>query len=224
VIEAIPMPTLAGLLMVVGFGMIKVPRIQTVWYTGAAAATIMTITFLATLFATIQVAVAVGVVLHIVIHVFRSAEAVRLERVVPQADGTFVEDMVPEKLPSEEIVILHPIGNLFFAGVAELEEKLPEVGQAHGTAVIFRFRDRDEVGSTFIRAIERYTKTLQAGGNVLMLAGANEKVLDQLERTDLLDLIGRENVFPAQPQFGAALREALATAEEWIAQGQGNRG
>jgi SulP family sulfate permease len=221
-IEAIPMPTLAGLLIVVGFGMIKVPRIRTVWHIGMAPATIMVITFLATLFAPIQVAVAVGVVLHLLLYVFRSAEAVRLERIVPQADGTFVEDMVPEDLPSEEIVILHPIGSLFFAGVAELEEKLPEVGQARRAAVIFRFRDRDEVGSTFIRAIQRYTRSLQAGGNLLMLEGVNEKVLDQLAKTDVLDLVGEENVFLAQPQFGAALKQALAAAEEWIAQGQGN--
>jgi len=72
------------------------------------------------------------------------------------------------------------------------------------------------VGSTFIRAVERYTRSLQAGGNLLMLEGVNEKVLDQLEKTDLLDLIGEENVFPAQPQFGAALRQALAAAEEWM--------
>ena len=191
-IEAIPMPTLAGLLIVVGFGMIKAPRIKTVWHIGAAAATIMAITFLATLFAPIQVAVAVGVGLHMLLYVFRSAEAVRLKRIVPQADGTFVEDVVPEDLPSEEIVVLHPLGSLFFAGVAELEERLPEVGQARRTAVIFRFRDRDEVGSTFIRAIERYTRSLHAGGNLLMLAGVNEKVLNQLEKTNMLDLIGEE--------------------------------
>ena len=39
-------------------------------------------------------------------------------------------------------------------GVAELEEHLPEVGEARRTAVIFRLRDRDEVGGTFIRALE----------------------------------------------------------------------
>jgi SulP family sulfate permease len=221
-IEAIPMPTLGGLLIVVGFGMIKVPRIQTVWRTGPVPATIMTITFIATLFAPIQVAVAVGVGLHIFLHVFRSAEAVRLERIVRQDDGTFAETEAPEELPSGEIVILQPIGSLFFAGVAELEEKLPDVGQAHGSIVIFRLRDRDEVGSTFIRALDRYARTLQAAGNRLMLEGLNEKVIDQLANTDVLDLIGRENVFPGRLGFGAALRDALAAAEGWLAQGQDN--
>ena len=217
-IEAIPMPTLAGLLIVVGFSMINAHRIQTVWHTGTAPMIIMLITFVATLFAPIQIAVATGVALHILLYVFRSAEAVRVERIVPQEDGTFAEAEVPQELPSGQIVILQPIGNLFFAGAAEFEENLPKVGQARGTAVMFRLRDRDEVGSTFIRALDRYARTLQAGGNLLMLEGMNERVVEQLAETDVLDLIGEENVFPGQPQFGAALRLALTAAEAWMAQ------
>jgi SulP family sulfate permease len=221
-VELIPLAALAGLLVTVGVGMFNLPRMQTVWNTGPAPLIIMLTTFVATLFAPIQVAVAVGVVLHILIHIFRSAEAVRLERIVPQEDGTFAEGEVPEVLPSREIVVLQPIGSLFFAGVAELEEHLPKVGQAQGTAIIIRLRDRDEVGSTFVRTIQRYTQSLQAGGNVLMLEGLSEKVLEQIERTELLDLIGEENVFLGQPLYGASLRQALAAAEAWLAPGQVN--
>jgi hypothetical protein len=49
-----------------------------------------------------------------------------------------------------------------------------------------------------------------------MLEGLNERVVEQLVKTDLLDLIGASNVFPGQPQFGAALILALAAAEEWM--------
>jgi SulP family sulfate permease len=217
-IEILPLTALAGMLVVVGFSMIRVNRIETVWHTGPVPLAIMLVTFVATLFASIQAAVALGVVLHVILYVFRSAEAVRIERIIPQEDGTFAEGESPEELPSDEIVILQPIGNLFFAGVAEFEEHLPQVGEARGTAVIIRLRDRDEVGSTFIRTIERYTKSLQAGGNKLMLEGLNEQVWEQLERTDLLDLIGQDNVFLGQLQFGASLRQALAAAEAWVAQ------
>jgi SulP family sulfate permease len=217
-VELIPLAGLAGLLVTVGAGMVNVPRMRTVWNTGPVPLAIMAITFVATLFAPIQVAVVLGVVLHILLYVFRSAEAVRIERIVPQEDGTFAEGEVPEVLPSGEIVVLQPIGSLFFAGVAELEEHLPKVGEAQGTTVIVRLRDRDEVGSTFIRTIQRYTESLQAGGNLLMLEGLSKKVLEQLERTDLLDLIGEENVFRGQKQHGASLRQALAAAEAWAAQ------
>jgi SulP family sulfate permease len=72
------------------------------------------------------------------------------------------------------------------------------------------------VGSTFIRALERYTRALQDGDNLLLLEGLNERGVEQLEKTDLLDLIGEENVFPGQAQFGAALKQALGTAEQWV--------
>jgi SulP family sulfate permease len=214
-IENIPLPTLAGLLIVVGFSMINIPRIQTVWHTSSAAMVVMLITFIATLFAPIQVAVATGVVLHIMIHIFRSAEAVRLERIAPLEDG-FTESKLPENLPSREIVILKPVGNLFFAGVAELEARLPNIGEARGSVVILRLRDRDEIGSTFIRTIKRYTHDLHAQGNILMLVGINRQVREQLKRTGLLDLIDEKNIYLAQPKFGAALLQAVGDAQKWI--------
>ena len=121
-------------------------------------------------------------------------------------------------ITSGEIVALMPIGSLFFAGASEFEEDLPEVGDARRDVVIIRLRDRDEVGSTFIRAIERYTQQLQTQDNKLMLEGLNERVLEQLEETALLDLIGEENVFLAQPRFGVAAGQAMAAAEAWIAE------
>jgi hypothetical protein len=36
------------------------------------------------------------------------------------------------------------------------------------------------VGSTFIRANDRYARTLQVAGNRLMLEGLNEQVLDHV--------------------------------------------
>ncbi|MGB3717063.1 MAG: SulP family inorganic anion transporter [Candidatus Promineifilaceae bacterium] len=215
-IEAIPMATLAGLLIVVGFGMIKWPRIETVLHTGQVPMAIMIITFIFTLFTPLQVAVAVGVAVHVMVYIYRSAEAVRLERVLLLEDGTMVEESLPEELPSGEIVAILPVGSLFFAGAAEFEEHLPEIGDAHRRVVIIGLRDRDEVGSTFINIIRRYTKQLLAQDNKLMLGGMNDKVIEQLARTDLLDLIGEENIFPVEKQYGAALKKAVVAAQQWI--------
>jgi SulP family sulfate permease len=215
-IEFIPMATLAGTLIVVGVQMVNVPRIQTVWHTGWIPTTVMIITFVFTLFTPLQVAVAVGVVLHGIMFIYQSAEAVQVRRVVPQPDGTFVEDDVPEELPSREIVVLLPVGSLFFAGAAEFEERLPEVGDAQRAVVIIGLRDRDEIGSTFVRIIERYAKQLDATGNKLMLAGMNERIMEQLEKTELMTLLGREDAFPAEPQYFGPLNKALAQAQLWI--------
>jgi SulP family sulfate permease len=222
IIEEIPMPTLAGLLVVIGFSMINVGRIQTVWATGLSSLVVMVLTFTASLVAPIHIAVALGVVAHVAVHIFRSADAVRLERIIVEDDGLFAEAEAPTKLPSNDVVILQPVGSLFFAGVNEFDEKLPTIGNASGTVVILRLRDRDEVGSTFIRSLERYTRDLHSAGNTLMLEGLNQDALDQMRRTELLDLIGEDNVFIGQRQFGAAMRDAYAAAENWSHEPEGD--
>ncbi len=217
-IERLPMPALAGLLVMVGVSMINVSRLRVVWNTGMASRSVMLFTLVATLFLPIQYAVAVGVVLHLLLYVYTSAEAVRIERIVIDNDGRFLEAEAPQTLTSGEIVMLQPVGSLFFAGAAEFEEALPDVGDAHHAVVIVGLRDRDEVGSTFIRFLDRYVDELYAQDNLLMLAGVDEHVTLQLERTGLLDLIGRENVFPAEAELGAAMRNANVAAEAWIAE------
>jgi SulP family sulfate permease len=215
-IEILPLTTLAGLLIVVGFSMIKVGRIETIWNTGPIPTTVFVVTFTATLFLDLQVAVAIGVILTFLLQIYRSAEKVRIERIIPQPDGSFVEAELPKNLASGEIVILQPIGSLFFAGTAEFEEHLPGVDEAHNCVVILRLRDRDEVGSTFIRAVRRFARELQAQDNKLMLVGISTHVWDQLEKTGLLDLIGRENVYRAEPKYAASIDKALADANQWL--------
>ena len=51
-----------------------------------------------------------------------------------------------------------------------------------------------------------------------MLVGVDERVMEQLMQTELLDLIGEENVFLAQPEFLAALNDASLAAKTWIDQ------
>lgn len=216
-IERIPMATLAGLLITVGYSMVNKHRILLVWNTGMGAGLVMLTSFLATLFIPLQAAVGLGVLLSILLFVLKSANHMRIERIVVQSDGTYVEAEVPAELPSNEIVMLEPTGSLFFAGAAEFDSDLPNVGDAQHAVVIIRLRHQDEVSSTFILSIERYTRTLHAQDNLLILSGLNPRVVDQLEDTELNDLVGEDNIFPAQPQFGAAADHALARAHNWQA-------
>ncbi len=217
-IGVIPLPTLAGIMVMVGISMINVGRLQTVYFTGPAPMTIMGITLVATLFLPIQYAVGIGVLLHILLYVFSSSEAVRVERLIRQPDGTFSEEELPEVMESEQVYMLNPIGSLFFAGAAELEENLPDVGEATNSVVIIGLRDRDEVGSTFIQVIKRYHEELEASGNKLKLVGMNDRVMEQFERTGVLDQLGDDDVYPAEKTLGAALISAEEDSWAWIAE------
>jgi SulP family sulfate permease len=216
-IERIPMATLAGLLITVGYSMVNEYRIRMVWNTGMGSALIMIVSFVATLFIPLQAAVGLGVLLHILLFVFKSANLMRIERIEIQSDGTFVESEVPTEVTSNEIVMLEPTGSLSFAAAAEFDSDLPDVGDAHHAVVIIRLRYQDEVSSTFLVSIERYTRMLHDQDNLLILSGLKPHVVEQLEDTGLIDLVGPDNIFPAQPQFGVAAKQALARAADWQA-------
>ena len=111
---------------------------------------------------------------------------------------------------------MQPIGNLFFAGAAEFEEHLPEVDEAQHTVVILRLRDRDEVGSTFFRILERFARELYKQNNLLILVGLNRKVMEQLEKTKLLEEMGEKNVLPTTARFGDFLGSVMLVGEAWI--------
>ena len=74
-----------------------------------------------------------------------------------------------------------------------------------------------------LRILDRYARSLQEKGGKLMLVGVGEQVYPQLERTGVLDVIGQDNVFSAQPKLAASLFDAYAAAVAWLAAADGGR-
>jgi SulP family sulfate permease len=216
VVKLIAMPALAGMLIVVGYQTIKPVNIRTVWQTGRVPRVVMSITFLGTLMMPLQYAVLLGVATSIMLYVIQGANRIRLVEMVPVKGGFPTEQPAPRQLASRRVTGLLPYGSLFYAAAKTLEENLPAADQARQAVVIFLLRGYDEFGSTMIGVLDRYARTLQGNGGKLLLAGVSEGVFQQIDRTGLLGLIGRENVFMAQPQWGAAANQALETAQAWL--------
>ena len=216
-VELIAMPALAGLLIVIGFQTIKPADIMTVWQTGLTPRVVMLITFVGTLIMPLQFAVLLGVAISIILYVSQQANRIKLVEIIPQKGGFPVERPAPAQLPSHKITMLFPYGSLFYAAAKTLEENLPAAENTWNAVVIFLLRGYDEFGSTMIGVLDRYTRTVQDHGGLVMLAGLSEGVLSQLERTGLLTLIGEENIFMAQKEFGIAANQAYESAQTWLA-------
>ncbi len=195
VVKLIAMPALAGMLIVVGYQTIKPAAIRSVWQTGRVPRAVMSITFVGTLMMPLQYAVLLGVATSILLYLFQGANRIRLVELVPVKGGFPKEQPAPRKLASRRVTALLPYGSLFYAAAKTLEENLPAADEARQAVAIFILRGYDEFGSTMIGVLDRYARALQANGGRLMLAGVSEGVFQQLERTGLLRLIGRENVF-----------------------------
>jgi SulP family sulfate permease len=219
VVELVAMPALAGLLIVIGFRTLDFDSIRTVWQTGLVPRVVMAITFIATLVMPLQFAVLLGVSLSVLLFVFHQANRLKLVELVPSEKSVLpVEQPAPKQLSDHKVTVLYPYGSLFYAAAKTFEENLPAADDAKEAVVIFVFRGYDKFGSTMIAVLDRYNQVLQTNGGKLMLAGVSSGVLLQLERTGLLDRIGRENIFLAQPQWGTAATQAYEAALAWLEQ------
>lgn len=215
-VERVPMPALAALLIVAGYQGMRVPQAVVAWKTGRTSAVIMLVTFVATLLVPLQFAVLFGAGLSVVLHVFHQSNKVVVTQWILQPEGFPIEQAAPRRLASNQLTVLHVYGSLFFAAAKNVEELLPAVDGATHAVVALTLRGKVEIGSTFVTVLQRYAETLREHNCQLMLVGLDPAVHEQLAKTGVLKLIGEENVFLATPQIGAALNHAVAAATRWL--------
>jgi SulP family sulfate permease len=211
-VERVPMPALAALLIVVGFQGLRIAQAKLIWQTGRISRMVMAVTFLATLVIPLQFAVLFGVGLSILLNTVRQSNKVVVKQWVLQPQGFPLEQPAPVRLPSHQLTVLQVYGSLFFAAARNIEDVLPKVGDATQAMVALNLRGKSEIGSTFVNVLERYARALQARQGQLMLVGVDPAVRSQLAKTGVLKTIGEDNVFVASEQLGEALNRAIAAA------------
>ncbi len=220
-VELVPAATLSALLIVAGVQGLRLEQALTVWQTSKVSATVMIMTFLATLIFPLHYAVLVGMAFSVLLHVIRESNRVLITQLVPLEGGHFEERPVPHDLQSFRLTILQLYGSLFFAAAKTLEEMLPSVESTRSAVVIFRLRGHLEVGSTFITVLRKYVQELKRHDSTLMLVGVNKDIYHQLEKTGTLAILGESNIYPATRRIGESLTLATAAAIDFLKQKSG---
>jgi sulfate permease, SulP family len=220
VVELVAMPALAGLVIVAGIQMINVNAIQTVWQANTVARAIMLVTFGSTLIMPLQYAVLLGVAISLLLFVFQQSNALRIVEWDVQESGWPVERPAPKQLESGKVTVLFIYGNLFYAAADTFEKSLPTVESSHRAVVVLLLRGYEDIGSTVIGVLSRYTQALQTNHGKLILSGVSLGLRNQLRRTGMLDLIGQENIFLATATIGESGNAALRAAKEWLEERQ----
>jgi len=215
-VEFIPMPALAALLIVAGFQGLRIEATKTVWQTSKVSSTVMVMTFIFTLFVPLHYAVLIGMALSIVLHVIGQSNKIVVREWVLFPGGLPEECPAPPTVPGNKLTLLQIYGSLFFAAAKNLENLLPEVDKAERAVVAIALRGKSDLSSTFINVLERYAQSLKAQNSKLMLIGVDPMVYKQLEKTGLLYTIGEENIFFATRKLGEAMNLAVAAANEWL--------
>jgi SulP family sulfate permease len=213
------LPALAGLLIVIGFEIIKPASIRSVWQTGSIQRIVMVITFALVLVIPLEYAVLVGVVLSILLFTVRQSNRIAVVAWKLKEGRLPIEQDPPATVLPGSITVLVPFGSLFYAAAPAFEAKLPKTdAQTSRAVVIINLHARTDLGSTFMRTIDRYAEDLKIHGSRLMLAEVDQSLWEQLARAGIVESISRRSIFLRTEEVIGSLFEAYAVAEEWVSQ------
>lgn len=213
VVGVVAMPTLAALLMVVGWSAVKPERVRSVMKTGTFQTTLMAITFVLTLVIPLQFAVLVGVALGIIMFVAQASNKLTVRQLNVQDDDSVREGAPVASLKARDVVVLQPYGSLFFASAPTFDQQLPKITRAsEHCVVVMRLRGVDEIGLSLIGVLRSYGTRLMEQGGTLKLVISSEHALNQLDREGIPDLIGEHNIYLSGEWLGRTTIEAYRDA------------
>ena len=217
VVELVAMPSLAGLLIIVGIGTIKPEQVKSVYKTGPFAASVMVITLILTLIIPLQFAVLVGVGISVIVFVGRQSMGLVTKRMYFHEDGRVEEVDPPETVTPNEVIVLQPYGAVFFATAPTLLAQMPEVTpESTNSVVILRVRGADDAGATLLDVLEGYASSLREVDSKLVVVTDNARVIRQLRVTGVLETMGEANVYEGTAFLGETTRVAHDDAVAWV--------
>lgn len=185
-LSAVPIPALAGLLMLAGFQALRPKRLGRSMRMGRPSAVAAVVTMVATLVAPIQVAVLTGIVLSLMLVGVSSSSRVRVSGLEPDAHG-WKRVARPRTVPSGRVTVVDVEGAHAFSAVDRLFQLLPdppETPERPGVLVI-RMRAYLVANLTFALALERYANDLHRAGIDLVVCGLGPRAHAQLTSAHL---------------------------------------
>lgn len=213
----LPKAVLAAIVMSAVFGLIDFKSMIHAWQVRRNDGIIGLVTFAATLLMAPKLAdgVLIGVSLTILLFLANTMKP-RSEVLGRRANGSLAGAASHDLAPiSENFVVMRFDGSLIFINAAHFEQavlkSLSEFPEAKAILIIGQgINQFDATGEEKLRAL---TKDLKAAGVTLVLAGLKRQVREALERANLQEVIGEENIFSSK-------EIALKTLEERFPQGQ----
>jgi sulfate permease, SulP family len=172
---------------------------------------VLAITFFLTVFADLTVAVEFGLLMAAVLFIKRMSDIHRIEKVLPDVSDPRqkVRAVHNEQNDCPQVTILNVEGALFFGAATKFEQEVLE----HIPLIrmlIVRLGRVPVIDATGERALRTIAERCRKHKVRLMISGLQPQPAELLESTGLLDMIGRQNIFP---RTGPAIDTAISQME-----------
>ena len=211
----LPQSVLAVIVMMAVFGLIRIAPLVHAWKADRAGAIIGIITFFATLAMAPAIAngILLGIVLTVLVWLIKSMRP-RAEIVSRMPDGTLAGVNTHRLEPlSETVVPVRFDGSLTFSTVAYFEDIVLEaIADYPKTKVILVIGSSiNEIDASGEEKVREVARQLNEAGVEIAFSGLKHQVVSVMERTNLVDDIGRERFYPNKE---SALRSLLQRYDE----------
>jgi len=194
----IPMPTLAGILVVVAWNMSEAHLFLKLLSGPRGDVLVLLSTFGLTVLVDLSVAIQVGMVLAAFLFMQRMAEATQvgfITRDLNDAGEDGIDD--PHSLHLREVpsgVEVFEINGPFFFGAADKFKYALKQVATPPRVLILRMRHALSLDSTALQALESVFDNARRNGTHLVLSGIHSQPLMVLERSGFLHRLGEENI------------------------------
>lgn len=204
----IPIPSMAGLLLVVAYNLIDFHHIKSIFKAGKSEFAVLAVTFCATLVMALEFAIYLGVILSLVFYLKRTSQPNIVEVLPdPHSPTPFfnpAHNMQQARCPQLKIIRIE--GSLFFGAVNYVKDFLEKTREPNVLIICNGINHIDIAGAEMLmhEAQRRRDK-----GQRLYLSNLKTQVQAYLNRGTYLDSIGEEAIFPSKGEAISQIYQSL---------------
>ena len=195
--QYIPMACLAGVLVVVSYGMSGWRSFLAMMRNPKSDVTVLLLTFFLTIIFDLTVAIEFGLICACLLFMRRMAETTDVHAVLDEIDLNEDADMERgnlEHLTIPEGVEVYEINGPYFFGAGNRFEDIMARYGSRPKVRIIRMRKVPFIDSTGLHNLENMCLMSQKEGITIVLSGVNPKVEAVLKRNNFNQLLGEENI------------------------------
>jgi SulP family sulfate permease len=192
-VGAIPMPCLAGVLIMVSYNMSGWRTIRSMCRQSRSDIAVLFTTLLLTVIFDLTIAIEVGLVLAVVLFMRRIMENTSISVINKVLEVHHDGEGDDETLAIPPFVEVYEIDGPFFFGIANKFEEMART-RSNATVRIIRMRKVSFIDATGLHNLEIFIDSTLNDNRKVILSGVNEKVYRSLERTGIIAMVGKDNV------------------------------
>ena len=192
-VGAIPMPCLAGVLVMVSYNMSGWRTIRSMCSQSRSDIAILFTTMLLTIIFDLTIAIEVGLILAVVLFVRRIMETSKISVLRDEMELHHDGEEGDVQLSIPKGVEVYEINGPLFFGIATKFEEMTSMRDAMPIRIV-RMRKVSFIDSTGLHNLEIFIEAAIKAGQQVILSGVNKRVYSAIERSGIVEKLGKENV------------------------------